>query len=85
MSPVQVRGEVLSLRRVGAYTSLTMVAPGIAEQSRPGHFVALAVGGEDTSHAAAAGVLHLPGAGARGVRRHGGDRLRRARARHRAG
>ena len=49
MSPVQVRGEVLSLRRVGAYTSLTMVAPGIAEQSRPGHFVALAVGGEDTS------------------------------------
>jgi dihydroorotate dehydrogenase electron transfer subunit len=47
--PVQVRGEVLDLRRAGAYHSLTLVAPGIAEQTRPGHFVALAVGGDDTS------------------------------------
>ena len=47
--PVQVRGEVLDLRRAGAYHALTLVAPGIAEQTRPGHFVALAVGGEDTS------------------------------------
>ena len=43
--PLQVRGEVLSLRRVGAYHHLTLVAPGIAERTRPGHFVALAVGG----------------------------------------
>jgi len=49
MAPVQVRGEVLSNRRVGAYHLLTLVAPGIAEVSRPGHFVALAVGGENTS------------------------------------
>ena len=47
--PVQVRGEVLDMRRVGAYHAMTIVAPGIAEQTRPGHFVALAVGGPDTS------------------------------------
>jgi dihydroorotate dehydrogenase electron transfer subunit len=46
--PVQVRGEVLSIRRVGAYHALTLVAPGITEQFRPGHFVALAVGGDDS-------------------------------------
>jgi dihydroorotate dehydrogenase electron transfer subunit len=49
MSPVQVRGEVLSVRRAGDYHQLTLVAPGVAEQVRPGHFVALSVGGEDTS------------------------------------
>jgi len=46
--PVQVKGEVLSLRRVGDYLAMTLVAPGIAEHARPGHFVALAVGGEET-------------------------------------
>jgi dihydroorotate dehydrogenase electron transfer subunit len=49
MPPVQVRGEVLSIRRIGAYHVLTMLAPGIAEHTRPGHFVALGVGGEDSS------------------------------------
>jgi dihydroorotate dehydrogenase electron transfer subunit len=47
--PVQVRGEVLSTRRVGAYHHISMVAPGIAESARPGHFVALAVGGPYTA------------------------------------
>jgi dihydroorotate dehydrogenase electron transfer subunit len=47
--PVQVRGEVLSTRRVGAYHSMTVVAPGIAETAKPGQFVAVAVGGPDTS------------------------------------
>jgi dihydroorotate dehydrogenase electron transfer subunit len=46
--PLQVRGEVLALRRVGAYHHLTLVAPGIAERTRPGQFVALAVGGAET-------------------------------------
>ncbi|MGH8892572.1 MAG: dihydroorotate dehydrogenase electron transfer subunit [Actinomycetes bacterium] len=46
--PLQVRGEVLAMRRVGAYHHLTLVAPGIADRTRPGHFVALAVGGERT-------------------------------------
>ncbi len=50
MTPVQVRGEVLSNRRVGEYHQLTLVAPGVAEQVRPGHFIALAVGGETTAH-----------------------------------
>ena len=47
--PVQVRGEVLSTRRVGAYHHISLVAPGIAESARPGHFVALAVGGPYTA------------------------------------
>ncbi|MGN6089380.1 MAG: dihydroorotate dehydrogenase electron transfer subunit [Actinomycetales bacterium] len=47
--PVQVKGEVLSVRRVGDYYSITLVAPGIAERTAPGHFVALAVGGPRSS------------------------------------
>ena len=43
--PVQVAGEVLSVKRVGAYHHLTLVAPGVAERFRPGSFVALGVGG----------------------------------------
>lgn len=43
--PVQVAGEVLTVKRVGAYQHLTLVAPGVAERFRPGSFVALAVGG----------------------------------------
>jgi dihydroorotate dehydrogenase electron transfer subunit len=49
MPPVQVAGEVLSVKRMGAYLSMTVAAPGIAEQVRPGHFVAVAVGGAETS------------------------------------
>jgi dihydroorotate dehydrogenase electron transfer subunit len=47
--PVQVNGEVLSLRRVGAYHAMTVVAPGVAEIAKPGQFVTVAVGGPDTS------------------------------------
>jgi len=46
--PVQVKGEVLSLRRVGAYYAMTIVAPGVAEIAKPGQFVTIAVGGPDT-------------------------------------
>jgi len=45
---VQVMGEVLGLRRVGEYQVLTLTAPGIPELTRPGHFVALAVGGPNS-------------------------------------
>ncbi|HET7407720.1 MAG TPA: dihydroorotate dehydrogenase electron transfer subunit [Mycobacteriales bacterium] len=48
MKPVQVRGEVLGIKQVGAYWAMTLVAPGIAEQTRPGQFVAIAVGGPET-------------------------------------
>jgi dihydroorotate dehydrogenase electron transfer subunit len=44
--PTQVTAEVVGLRRVGAYHHLTLLAPGIPEGTRPGHFVAIAVGGE---------------------------------------
>jgi dihydroorotate dehydrogenase electron transfer subunit len=47
--PVQVLGEVLSLRKVGAYNSMTVVAPGIAEGAKPGQFVAVRVGDADSS------------------------------------
>jgi dihydroorotate dehydrogenase electron transfer subunit len=47
--PVQVNGEVLSLRRIGAYNAMTVVAPGVAELAKPGQFVTVAVGGPDTS------------------------------------
>jgi dihydroorotate dehydrogenase electron transfer subunit len=47
--PVQVRGTVLTVRRVDAYYAMTVVAPGIAARFRPGQFVAVAVGGDDTS------------------------------------
>lgn len=47
--PVQVLGDVLSVKRVGAYQSMTVIAPGIAELTRPGHFVAVQVGGPESS------------------------------------
>jgi dihydroorotate dehydrogenase electron transfer subunit len=47
--PVQVRGTVLTARRVDAYYAITVVAPGIAARFRPGQFVAVAVGGPDSS------------------------------------
>ncbi|MEV4186583.1 dihydroorotate dehydrogenase electron transfer subunit, partial [Streptosporangium canum] len=40
---------MLTTRRVDAYHALTVVAPGIAERFRPGHFVSVAVGGAQTS------------------------------------
>ncbi|XVX21815.1 dihydroorotate dehydrogenase electron transfer subunit [Actinomycetota bacterium] len=46
----QVTGELIATRRVGDYHHLTFVAPGVAEHARPGHFVALAVGGETSAH-----------------------------------
>ncbi|WP_349448023.1 dihydroorotate dehydrogenase electron transfer subunit [Nonomuraea sp. B19D2] len=46
---MQVTGTVLTTRRVDAYHALTVVAPGIAERYRPGHFVSVAVGGAYSS------------------------------------
>jgi len=47
--PLQVAGEVLSVKRVGAYQSMTVIAPGIPELTRPGHFLAVQVGGPESS------------------------------------
>ena len=47
--PLQVQGEVLAVRRLGAYTAMTVIAPGIPERTRPGHFLAVQVGGPESS------------------------------------
>jgi len=49
LDPVQVRGEVLARRRVGAYHCIEIAAAGIAERARPGQFVAVSVGGPASS------------------------------------
>jgi dihydroorotate dehydrogenase electron transfer subunit len=49
MSPVQEIGEIFSVRRAGEYFEFTVVAPGMASGFRPGHFVAVAVGGENSA------------------------------------
>lgn len=47
--PHQIVGEVLDVRRAGLYFVLSLTAPGIAEDARPGHFVTLAMGGLESS------------------------------------
>lgn len=46
--PVQVRGEVLDVRRAGSYYVLSITAAGLPEQARPGHFVAVSIGGDES-------------------------------------
>ena len=46
---MQVRGTVLTVRRVDAYHALTFVAPAIATRFRPGQFISIAVGGPSSS------------------------------------
>lgn len=47
--PVQEKAEVLAASPIGAYTALTLVAPGVAAQARPGQLLSLAVGGQDSA------------------------------------
>jgi dihydroorotate dehydrogenase electron transfer subunit len=49
VAPVQVSGPVLTVRRVDAYHAVTMVAPAIATDFRPGQFITIAVGGPESS------------------------------------
>lgn len=46
--PLQISGEVVSMSPVGDYYHLVLSAPGLAERMRPGHFVALGVGGDNS-------------------------------------
>lgn len=39
----RVRAEILNTRKLGAYHSLTLVAPEVAERARPGQFVSVAM------------------------------------------
>jgi dihydroorotate dehydrogenase electron transfer subunit len=47
--PVQLTGEIVTVRRAGAYSAVTVLAPGVPEQFRAGHFLAVQVGGPDSS------------------------------------
>ena len=47
--PVHETGEILSVQKVGDYLQFTVVAPGVATGFKPGHFVAVGVGGENSS------------------------------------
>lgn len=46
--PIRGLCEVLAYRKIGAYHSLTFVAPEMAEQAQPGQFVSIAVEGAGT-------------------------------------
>ena len=46
---IQVDGEVLDVQRTGKYFVLSVTAPGITERTRPGQFVTVGMGGEESS------------------------------------
>ncbi|HEY2272519.1 MAG TPA: dihydroorotate dehydrogenase electron transfer subunit [Jatrophihabitantaceae bacterium] len=48
MTVVQERTEIFAIQTVGEYLQFTVVAPNIARDAKPGQFVAVAVGGENT-------------------------------------
>ena len=47
--PLQVKGEVLNVRRMGDYHVIAIAAPGVADRTTPGNFVAIAVGDQPTA------------------------------------
>jgi dihydroorotate dehydrogenase electron transfer subunit len=47
-APVQVRGTVLTVRRIDAYVAMTVVAPPVASRFRPGQFITIGVGGPES-------------------------------------
>jgi len=46
--PIQFRGEVVSMRRAGMYQVMTLTAGSIPESTRPGHFIGLSIGGQES-------------------------------------
>ena len=46
---LQVTSEVLDVRRAGSYFVISLTAPGIAEVAKPGQFITIAMGGEESS------------------------------------
>lgn len=65
--PMQVKGEVVSVRRTGGYHILTVTAPGIPEATRPGHFAALAIGDLDSSGLILRRSFSIHGVQSRGI------------------
>lgn len=48
MAPLQLTGQVLDVRRAGLYTVLSLTAPGLAERTKPGHFLNIGIGGDES-------------------------------------
>ncbi len=46
--PMQYRSEVVSSRRAGQYHVLTLTAGSISETTKPGHFLGVAIGGDES-------------------------------------
>jgi dihydroorotate dehydrogenase electron transfer subunit len=65
--PIQTRGEVVTVRRAGAYSVLTITAPGVPELTRPGHFAALAIGDLNTSGLLLRRAFSIHGVQSRGI------------------
>lgn len=65
--PLHTRGEVVSLRRAGSYSVLTVTAPGVPELTRPGHFAALAIGELATSSLLLRRAFSIHGFQSRGI------------------
>ncbi len=65
--PVHTRGEVVTVRRAGAYSVLTITAPGVPELTRPGHFAALAIGDLETSSLLLRRAFSIHGVQSRGI------------------
>ena len=65
--PLQVRGEVVSLRRAGQYFVLTVTAPGVPELARPGNFATLAIGDLDSSGLVLRRAFSIHGVQSRGI------------------
>lgn len=47
-NPVNEPAEIFGVQRLGEYVQFTVIAPEIASAFQPGHFIAIAVGGENT-------------------------------------
>ncbi|MBM3691025.1 MAG: dihydroorotate dehydrogenase electron transfer subunit [Actinobacteria bacterium] len=48
-NPVQTIGKIIGVRKTGFYSVISIACAGIAETARPGQFVTVAVGGENSS------------------------------------
>lgn len=48
MAPIQIKGEVLDVRRAGQYHVISVTAPGLPERARPGHFINIGIGGDES-------------------------------------
>ncbi|MGA1595707.1 MAG: dihydroorotate dehydrogenase electron transfer subunit, partial [Candidatus Nanopelagicales bacterium] len=65
--PVQVKGEVVSVRRAGRYHVLTVTAPGVPELARPGNFATVAIADLDSTGLILRRAFSIHGVQSRGI------------------